>query len=580
MSGRSSFISRPWRLLRWVGLAAAVPALWACTSRTLEAPIVTPTQGVTQKVTQKINSNIDLLFMVDNSSSMSSMQTKLVAQLPVFMQVLAALPMGLPSVHVAVVSSDMGAPSNASIGCAMTTAGSDNGKFYTAPEGTCPSNDFTDPTALFITDDAAGATKNFTDSDLNAAGMNTGAGLAKVFACIAQTGEAGCGFEHQLASIDRALGSDGATDGNGNLQGPTDPNFLRPDAYLGIVMLTNEDDCSAPASGSPEPIYSLQGDDTLTGPNAEPAGPLGNYRCNGVPYGGHKCVDTTPGSTNMTLQQPPLFEPADAMANGDTANYSNCVPDDDSSSGLIPVAKLIADIQSLKSDPINQILVAAVTGVNHTDPNNPNTIVANSNVLTPTPYNVNWAVPAMGASATIGEKIPNVSHLCGPTTDMSFADPAVRISAFVNAFGSNGVLASICDASYSSSMAAIAAKIGALIKPKCISGTIQQDANGNPNCTVINEFKINGSPTQLFKTVQACATNGGAAPCWQFLAATDMNNNCTNAGLGQALSVSTDPANANPDSLDSEIQCETCVAGVPTAGCPCLGTSADVAGCL
>jgi hypothetical protein len=249
------------------------------------------------------------------------------------------------------------------------------------------------------------------------------------------------------------------------------------------------------------------------------------------------------------------------------------VPDDDSSSALIPVSQIIAHIQSLKPDPLNQILVAAVTGVNHSDPNDPT-------VLTPTPYNVTWAIPSSGASATIGEKIPNVNHLCGPTTDMSFADPAVRISAFVNAFGTNGVLASICDPSYSSSMAAIAAKIGALISPKCISGQIQQDASGNPNCTVINEFKINGDPTQRTETVPACATNGGAAPCWQFLAATDMNNKCTSAGLGQALSVSADPMNPNPDSLDSLIQCETCVANVPTAGCPCLGTAADVAGCL
>jgi hypothetical protein len=562
MSGRSSFISRPWRLLRWAGLAAAVPALWACTSRTLEAPIVTPTQAVTQK----INSNIDILFMIDNSSSMTTMQTKLISQLPVFMQVLAALPMGLPSVHVAVVSSDMGAPSDSDIGCALSTAASDNGKFYTAPEGSCTSNDFNTPTDLFIQDDAAGTTKNFSDAD-----NMMGTGLAKVFSCIALLGSSGCGFEHQLASIDRALGSDGQG-------GPTDPNFLRADAYLGIVMLTNEDDCSAPASNSAEPIFSLQGgDDTLTGPHAGPGGVLGNYRCNGLPYGGHKCVDSTPGSTDMTLQQPALFEPADAMANADTANFTSCVPDDDSSSALTPVSTFISHIQGLKSDPLNQILVAAVTGVNHTDPTNPQVIVPNSTTLTPTPYNVTWAVPTQGASATIGEKIPNVNHLCS-ISDGSFADPAVRISAFVNAFGSNGVLASICDGSYSSSMAAIAAKIGALISPKCIAGTIQQDANGNPNCTVINEFKTNGSATQQTLTVPACVDNPTAAPCWQFLGANDPNNKC--GGIGQALSVSTDPGNPTPDSLDSLIQCSTCVAGIGAAGCPCTGTDTDAPGCL
>ena len=200
MSGRSSLLSHPWRVLRWVALAAAVPAVWACTSRTLEAPAVTPTQAFTNKVTQKINSNIDILFMIDNSSSMTSMQQKLLTQLPVFMQVLAALPMGLPSVHVAVVSSDMGAPSDSVIGCTNT---GDDGTFFTAPKGTCTANDFTNPSDLYITDDAAGATKNFSDAD-----GTTGAGLAKVFSCIALLGSSGCGFEHQLASIDHALGAD------------------------------------------------------------------------------------------------------------------------------------------------------------------------------------------------------------------------------------------------------------------------------------------------------------------------------------------------------------------------------------
>jgi hypothetical protein len=191
-------------------------------------------------------------------------------------------------------------------------------------------------------------------------------------------------------------------------------------------------------------------------------------------------------------------------------------------------------------------------------------------VLTPTPYTVTWT-----QDSKTNEMFPNVNHLCS-ISDGSFADPAVRISAFVNAFEANGVLASICDPSYSSSMAAIAAKIGALITPKCIGGTIQQDANGNPNCTVINEFKTNGSSVQQTLTVPACVDNGGAAPCWQFLAPGATGNNCT---TGQALSVSPDPMNPNPDSLDSLIQCSTCVAGVSAAGCPCTGTN-DVAGCI
>jgi hypothetical protein len=55
MIGRSRLSSLCWPVLRWVGLAAAAPALWACTSRTLEKPDITPTATLTTNFTQKIN---------------------------------------------------------------------------------------------------------------------------------------------------------------------------------------------------------------------------------------------------------------------------------------------------------------------------------------------------------------------------------------------------------------------------------------------------------------------------------------------------------------------------------------------
>ncbi|MES1157839.1 MAG: vWA domain-containing protein, partial [Haliangium ochraceum] len=121
-------------MVRWAGLGVAVPALWACTSRTLEPGIINPTANLTAKVTQKINNNIDILFMIDNSSSMTSMQQKLLMQLPAFMQVLQMLPNGLPNVHIAVVSSDMGAPGDSTSSIACTQYG-DDGNFQAMPRG-------------------------------------------------------------------------------------------------------------------------------------------------------------------------------------------------------------------------------------------------------------------------------------------------------------------------------------------------------------------------------------------------------------------------------------------------------------
>ena len=76
----------------------------------------------------KINNEIDILFMIDNSSSMTEMQEKLYAQLPLFMQVLQSLPIP-PSLHVAVVSSDMGAPGRLDQPRSCCTTPGDQGAF-------------------------------------------------------------------------------------------------------------------------------------------------------------------------------------------------------------------------------------------------------------------------------------------------------------------------------------------------------------------------------------------------------------------------------------------------------------------
>jgi hypothetical protein len=78
--------------------------------------------------------------------------------------------------------------------------------------------------------------------------------------------------------------------------------FLRPDAELAIILLTNEDDCSALPTTT---LYSLNG-----GPQSlkNALGPVANYRCNQF---GHLCRDAN-GSTSpdIVLSQPPLNPPA------------------------------------------------------------------------------------------------------------------------------------------------------------------------------------------------------------------------------------------------------------------------------
>jgi len=81
------------------------------------------------------NRNLDVLFMVDNSSSMRLQQANLTTNFPMFMDALKALPGGLPNIHVAVISADMGGGTGDIAGCDST--GGDNGIFQYTARGTC-----------------------------------------------------------------------------------------------------------------------------------------------------------------------------------------------------------------------------------------------------------------------------------------------------------------------------------------------------------------------------------------------------------------------------------------------------------
>ncbi|HVT08473.1 MAG TPA: hypothetical protein VHO67_13520, partial [Polyangia bacterium] len=410
-----------------VSLAVAAASAAGCAPED-GAPTVERTQGA---LAPGDRGDLDILFMIDNSSSMTSLQMKMLTQDPSFMTVLAGFPNGLPNIHVAVVSSDMGAPgdSSSSIGCSAT---GDNGVFQSTPRGTCTNTTLT-AGSTFISN--VGGQANYTAS------------LPDVFSCIAQLGSGGCGFEHQLAAIARALGADG------HAPPPENAGFLRPNAELAIVMLTNEDDCSAKANTT---LFGLNGGmQSIT----NPLGPIANYRCNQF---GHLCKNPL-SATPDALISPPLNPPASGTT-PPSLTLTDCESNDTSTGMLLSVADLIAGIKGLKAHPDDQIVVGAISPPK-------------------TPYTAIWVPPASPPPGTSGELWPQIEHSCGAlggddvnpaatqhTTDGSFGDPGVRIAQWVQGFGANGVVASICDADYGIAFRAIADKIQAHLQPSAGTG--------------------------------------------------------------------------------------------------------------
>src|SRR3954470_18755688 len=277
----SRFRTTCWRALRWAGLGAALPVLWACNARPVEAPPLTPTATQQIGFQETVNRKLDILFMIDNSNSMDHSQANLAKNLPALMNVLKTLPDGPPDLHIAVVSSDMGA-GDGSFG--MCSGTGDKGVFHHAPTGTCTATNL-QPGATYISA-PIGGTPNFTGD------------ITDVFQCITKVGVEGCGFEQQLASVARALGADGAPPPPENL------GFIRRDAYLAIVLITNEDDCSAPSSFFDSGVVLS----SAHGPG---------FRCNQF---GHLC------SRNGGPPAPPLRLSPNPTDLSTTVTYDSCVP--------------------------------------------------------------------------------------------------------------------------------------------------------------------------------------------------------------------------------------------------------------
>ena len=510
MTARSFFRSRPWRALRWAGLAAAVPALWACNSRSLEAPIVMPTRTFMNTFQETLNRKIDILFMVDNSSSMENSQANLQANFPRFMDVLKALPDGLPHLHIAVVSSDMGVGNNDIPGC--NANGGDNGIFKSGV-GSSPLNTCT------ATNLNAGATYISTTGGQNPQNNFTG-DITQVFQCIAPIGATGCGFENQLRSVARALGADG-------FQPPAEnAGFLRPEAYLGIIFITNEDDCSAANVG----FYDIVSNTNL----ASGLGPPGNFRCSEF---GHLCDGMAPAR----------LSPTGAVT--DTVTYQNCVSAEEKGQ-LIRVADFAQGIKSLKPDPASQILVGSIQGPT-------------------TPYVIKWKTPAVSTDGPW----PDIAHSCtlGTGTTGSFADPGVRMQQFVQQFGGNGLTYSICQDNFGPALNTIAMKLSQLIGPKCIVGTVWDKdpatAGTQADCAVIDHVpNASGSGPTVDTTVQACADNGNSPPCWRLRAPAAMEACPANSQVVEINRGTVTP----PDNLRNSVSCSICIQGVsdPTHGCP------------
>jgi hypothetical protein len=239
-----------------------------------------------------VNQKVDVLFVVDNSGTMQNEQDALLLAFPVFYSALETTLVRIPDLHIGVITSDIGTGGHTSISYCETIGG-DGGvlgmvggtdqageclgtdqRYLVDVEpqgctidrdsnGVCVSNDCTQQQC----DAMQNGTETLTltnDSDGCPRCRNFDGDPSIKFSCLAEVGTQGCGFEQPLEALKMSLDASLV---------PLNEGFLRPDALLAVVLVTDEDDCSASQPNvifDPDPVQNTI-DSTL--------GYLHSFRC-------------------------------------------------------------------------------------------------------------------------------------------------------------------------------------------------------------------------------------------------------------------------------------------------------------
>jgi hypothetical protein len=429
-----------------------------------------------------INRDIDILFVIDNSVSMQDEQDRLLANFPVFIDVLSQIEGGLPNVQLGVVSSDVGTliPTGDS-----NCSDSDRGNLLKG-----------DPDVPGLCSQVNGQFIRSVDPD-NSGPMppvtNFTGTLQDAFSCTAALGATGCGFEQHLESMYLAL--------NGN---PVNTGFLRDDAYLAVIIVADEDDCSA-ENGN------------FFGPESPQLGPLDSFRCfeKGV-----RCNE----GRDTELR--------------DVGVKTGCVPDD-TNNYLFDIEKYVTFLKGLK-DNERDVIVAGIIG--NTEP---------VEVGRKTPMGQTMQRPDLVPSCTLclSSTVP-----C-PQADTSPADPGIRLRAFFESFPDRFTFTTICDTDYSDALIQIAELLRTVIGFPCITAQLVDTDPSTPAIEPDCSFAYvtdPGLPTEMQQTLAKCDTDTGTPgnmPCWRLVTDADGNgmNDCAPPPETSGLAVKVERTSDPPD---------------------------------
>jgi hypothetical protein len=449
------------------------------------------------------NRMLDLVFLIDNSPSMARKQEKLKAQFPKLIDGLRDPSDGtLPDLRVAIIDSDLGTggayPSGScgskTLPDGTTSLYGDLGRFQMVGASACG---VTDASALWL-EYKKGQALNYTGD------------LSAVFSCLAANlGTLGCGEEHTLQAFEFALASHGI--GNEAQQ-----KMLRPSAYLGLVFLSDEDDCSAATNDAMFGMLS-----------SALAGEAASLRCATRAHacGGANLSDAPPGYPTSASFSAPFSSctaRTDACPNGIDGDTTIDVSVPTTCSPLRSLGRMASELKALKSRP-DQVFVAGIFGWPLSDADMATAIYKIAPVPNPAP---DTAHPSVYDSWPVCYDPGHLPTNPDATTGFDLtaanygATGGLRLASFIDAFADNGLKFSICQPDYSAAMSKIASALNKKMQNLCLPAVYAQracparylrpDASGAliPDATELPQCNVQQSNAPCY----ALATNDAVCP--------------------------------------------------------------------
>ncbi len=567
-----------------VALVTAIAAIAGCNPHALQAVELDST-AVDENVLQlQVNKDVDVLFVVDNSGSMAQEQITLADNFDSFINVLEADDVDA-NYRIGVTTSD-----NSNVQSACPTEGINN----TTPEAgklvlsscttravefewphSAPTVQVYDEACTALCPESIGnqisvlPTKTALDGEAKArpwiqniegvsnlsidGGETAWSDMVQAFQCMGPQGVDGCGYESQLESQYKALAL--AKVGNSEQYG-----FLRDQAILAIVQVTDEADCSANAAVSGS-VFSNTATDS---PFWNAATPNSSICWNA----GTKCEGTGSPYTSCTSQSYNYL----GEEIGDDYDGGNA---DDQQQVLLPLKRYLDQVAGIESDKAilqgpEDAIVSVIGGV----PEGYSTGMANlvyqdsADPTVQSTFGVDY-----GCSSTVGGEVQN-------------AVPPVRLREFAEAFYNpipdtdlTSNLFSICAGDYSPALTAVAEAIKDQIKPGCFESCVQ-DTEGDlgdglqVSCKVTQEVPIDGGATTRTDTIPNCAQNPSDSPgndigvCYTELTGDAMSEACINEGWNLEFTITRSAEFPVPGGTVVSANCQ--LSDRPAEDCPNL----------